>query len=245
MRIDWAVGSNSRDSDSGVRPERARATICSRNSGEYGALVFDIVGSSFPKDQVPTKPGQLQIIHFVGVWDTVGALGIPTRVLAFVDQHDLFYDVELGTNVKVARHAVAMDEKRTDFEPTLWSKKEAVSIKQVWFAGVHRDVGGGYAPRGGKLLRNIPLAWMVREAEDNGLSFEAHLQENLNEDHTASAHRSYKGFYKFLGAKVREIPEGAAVHSSVKLRYKNPEKGPEPLRKWLKANSNARGPIEE
>ena len=185
------------------------------------------------------------IVHFVGVWDTVGALGIPTRVLAFVDQNDLFYDVEIGTNVEVARHAVAIDEKREDFEPTLWSAKEAVSIKQVWFAGVHGDVGGGCKPREGKLLSDIPLAWMVREAEIHGLSFEEHLHHSLQEDHTAGAHRSYKRFYKLLGAKVREIPEGSAVHSSVRKRYEGAETKPEPLRKWLKANNNDWGPIEE
>lgn len=54
------------------------------------------------------------IVDFVGVWDTVGALGIPTRVLAFVDERDLFYDAQIGSNVKVARHAVAIDEQRED-----------------------------------------------------------------------------------------------------------------------------------
>jgi uncharacterized protein (DUF2235 family) len=85
-------------------------------------------------------------IDFIGVWDTVGALGIPTRVLAFMNEKDLFYDRELGSNVRVARHAVSLDERRGDFEPTLWSPKEAIDIRQVWFAGVHSDVGGGYAP---------------------------------------------------------------------------------------------------
>ena len=194
---------------------------------------------------VPSDSDNRGIVQFVGVWDTVGALGIPTRVLAFVDQNDLFYDVEIGTNVKVARHAVAIDEKREDFEPTLWREKEAVSMKQVWFLGVHGDVGGGCKPREGKLLSEIPLAWMAREAENHGLSFEAQLRRSLLEDHTAGAHRSYKGFYRLLGAKVREIPEGSAVHSSVRRRYEGHRKKPEPLRKWLNANNNGWGPIEE
>lgn len=54
---------------------------------------------------------------------TVRALGVPTRVLAFVDEPDLFYDDELGSSVRVARHAVAIDERREDFEPTLWCEK--------------------------------------------------------------------------------------------------------------------------
>ncbi|MCP5040647.1 MAG: DUF2235 domain-containing protein, partial [bacterium] len=52
------------------------------------------------------------IVDFIGVWDTVGALGVPTRVLAFVEENDLFFDPVLGSNVKVARHAVSIDEKR-------------------------------------------------------------------------------------------------------------------------------------
>ena len=101
-------------------------------------------------------------VTFIGVWDTVGSLGAPTRVLAFMDEKDLFYDQEPGSNVNVARHAVAIDERRSDFAPTLWGDKAAVDIKQVWFAGVHSDVGGGYAPdRQGRLLSDIPLAWMA------------------------------------------------------------------------------------
>jgi hypothetical protein len=64
LRIACAVGSNSRDSSSGLRPDRTNSTICRRNSGGYALLRFDIVDSSFPKDEVPTERGQLQIwIH--------------------------------------------------------------------------------------------------------------------------------------------------------------------------------------
>ncbi len=69
------------------------------------------------------------------------ALGVPTRVLAFVEENDLFFDPVLGSNVRVARHAVSIDEKRGDFVPTFWDPKESADLKQVWFAGVHSDVG--------------------------------------------------------------------------------------------------------
>jgi len=65
LRIAWDEGSNSRDGESGVRPERTKATICSRNSCEYGRLVLGIVETSCPKDQVPTKSGQLQIFKIL------------------------------------------------------------------------------------------------------------------------------------------------------------------------------------
>ena len=58
-------------------------------------------------------------MRFIGVWDTVGALGIPTRALAFVDEPDLFFDHEIGSNVTTARPAVSIDERRADFKPTL------------------------------------------------------------------------------------------------------------------------------
>ncbi|BBI63216.1 hypothetical protein HSBAA_45220 [Vreelandella sulfidaeris] len=56
-------------------------------------------------------------IHFIGVWDTVGALGIPYSIMGLFDSHDEFYDTKMGANVAIARHALAIDEKREDFCP--------------------------------------------------------------------------------------------------------------------------------
>ncbi len=80
-------------------------------------------------------------VHFVGVWDTVGALGIPFSVMALFDSHDEFYDTKMGANVSYARHALSIDEQREDFEPTVWTPRTGVDLKQVWFAGVHSDIG--------------------------------------------------------------------------------------------------------
>ncbi|MEZ5558166.1 MAG: DUF2235 domain-containing protein [Pseudomonadales bacterium] len=181
------------------------------------------------------EPGR-GIVHFIGVWDTVGALGIPTRVLAFVDERDLFFDTEIGSNVRVARHAVSIDEQRADFEPTLWGPKEAVDIRQVWFAGVHGDVGGGTRPKGGRSLSEIPLAWMAREAAAAGLALEPHLHGSVAGLHTADAHTSYKRFWKMLGSKVRQIPADGIVHRSVRDRFEALDYRPAPLTSWLSAN---------
>ena len=184
-------------------------------------------------------------VDFVGVWDTVGALGVPTRVLAFVEESDLFFDPVLGSNVLVARHAVSIDEKRADFEPTLWGPKEGADLKQVWFAGVHSDVGGGYKPtREGKLLSDIPLAWMAREAEAFGLEFERHLCVRSGLDNLAPAHASHKRFWKVLGRTERSLPGAAVVHSSVKKRYQAGVYDSKPLAKWLAANSGEWGTVE-
>jgi uncharacterized protein (DUF2235 family) len=83
-------------------------------------------------------------IEFVGVWDTVGALGIPMPFWGTLGEKEfLFHDLEPSKIIKHARHAVAIDENRIDFEPSLWNEKPGIDLKQVWFAGVHSDVGGG------------------------------------------------------------------------------------------------------
>lgn len=189
---------------------------------------------------------QRGVVAFIGVWDTVGALGVPTRVLAFVDESDLFFDPILGSNVKVARHAVSIDERRGDFEPTLWSPKDGADMRQVWFAGVHADVGGGYEPtKENKLLSDIPLDWMAREATSFGLEFERHLCPKALLDFRAPAHRSYKSFWKVLGKHVRSLPQDAVVHSSVKKRYEAGDYKSEPLEKWLQAHGGAWGAVEK
>ena len=174
-------------------------------------------------------------VRFLGVWDTVGTLGIPTRVLAFVDEQDLFYDGELGSRVLTARHAVAIDEKREDFAPTLWDAKVGadVDIKQVWFAGVHSDVGGGSGPKGGQLLSDVALAWMAAEASACGLALEGHLHGRTRGLHRAAAHRSYKSFWRVLGKRPRTVPVDGLVHESVKKRHDDLGYEPAPLKKWL------------
>ena len=185
------------------------------------------------------------VVDFIGVWDTVGALGIPTRVLAFVDNRDLFYDHELGSNVRAARHAVSIDERRSDFEPTLWEPKESADMLQVWFAGVHGDVGGGYAPtRRHKLLSDIPLAWMAQQAQGFGLQFESQLYVASRLDPLAPEHRSYKAYWKLLGKRLRTLPSDAVVHVSVQKRYEEGDYDSKPLDEWLQSHGGYWGAIE-
>ncbi|MEP1472407.1 MAG: DUF2235 domain-containing protein [Halieaceae bacterium] len=175
------------------------------------------------------------VVDFIGVWDTVGALGMPTRVLAFAEERDLFFDVELGSNIKMARHAVAIDEQRADFQPTLWHPKDSVDMGQVWFAGVHADVGGGYAAaKGQRLLSDLPLAWMAKEAASAGLDFERHLYQKAELDPLAPAHKSHKRFWRALGRAKRSIPADATLHRSVRQRYESGDYRSSSLREWLK-----------
>lgn len=123
-------------------------------------------------------------VTYLGVWDTVGALGVPTRyrLLNFFDRKYQFHDTSLSSFVKSARHAVAIDERRKDFAPTLWdnvsamnkaagAKDEAVDApyQQKWFPGVHGAVGGGGERRG---LSDQALNWILDGARHMGLEFD-------------------------------------------------------------------------
>jgi len=111
-------------------------------------------------------------IAFLGVWDTVGALGVPAtmrnRLFAAPNR---FHDTEPSRIVQRGRHALAIDELRRSFVPTLWTGVEppGCDIRQMWFAGAHSDVGGGYTNR---RLAEIPLLWMAEEAQAAGLQLD-------------------------------------------------------------------------
>ncbi|MFJ6086278.1 DUF2235 domain-containing protein [Streptomyces sp. NPDC092369] len=122
-------------------------------------------------------------IRFIGVWDTVGALGIPALpgprpfrwLVERFNRRWSFHDTELSSWVNGAFHALAIDEQRSAFAPTLWHQQPGAfakgqELKQVWFAGVHTDIGGGYPESG---LSDITLHWMVDHARAYGLEFEA------------------------------------------------------------------------
>jgi uncharacterized protein (DUF2235 family) len=111
-------------------------------------------------------------IKMIGVWDTVGSLGIP----ALFGQVDPliygFLDTSLHSNVLNAYHALAIDERRKEFPPTLWTASSppvaGQILEQVWFSGVHCDIGGGYPETG---LADITLSWMMSKAKNLGLQF--------------------------------------------------------------------------
>lgn len=165
-------------------------------------------------------------IKFVGVWDTVGALGIPISFLGLLDKKDEFYDTKIGPNVDIARHAMAIDEVRSDFEPTIWDPREKLDLKQVWFAGVHSNIGGSYAPdkQTGGLLSDIPLQWMMQQAAEAGLVLEPHLKASLNCRYDATLHNSRKHIYRSKSPLYRPIDHNKGdilIHQSVKQRWDN------------------------
>jgi hypothetical protein len=119
----------------------------------------------------------------VGVWETVGALGIPGDLgRRLLRRKFYFQDVQLNDKVKVALHAIAIDEKRSAFAPTLWiCPKDACQpqgqvVEQVWFPGVHSNVGGSYKDAG---LSDVAMDWMVKRVSRlTGLAFDQSYLDN-------------------------------------------------------------------
>ncbi|MCF7980353.1 MAG: DUF2235 domain-containing protein [Pseudomonadales bacterium] len=154
-------------------------------------------------------------IAFVGVWDTVGALGIPVPFWGTLGEREfLFHDTEPSKIIQHARHAVSIDENREDFEPSLWSTKPGLDIQQVWFAGVHSDIGGGYSESG---LSDCASDWIIKEASKFGLEFEPHLLNRIKPNPLDKAHNERKGLYLARRQIVRVI--NGPLHLSVKQRW--------------------------
>jgi uncharacterized protein (DUF2235 family) len=143
-------------------------------------------------------------IEFIGVWDTVGSLGIPVGELALpgFKQHYQFHDTTLSRKVKAAYHALALNEFRSAYTPTLWTRDDdhtrtvTLPVEQRWFIGAHCNVGGGYTP---DTLCNLSCRWIQKKAQRQGLVFLADWPVGDN-DHTAAPHDSYTEF-------IREYPE--------------------------------------
>jgi hypothetical protein len=183
-------------------------------------------------------------IHFMGVWDTVVALGFPKRTevkgplsgfleLIFKSTENFldrlwphkFYNYKLTKNVKYAYQALAIDDERKSFWPFVWNEKgmgAETRVEQVWFAGMHSNVGGGYGRSG---MASVPLLWMVIRATNAGLIFQDNILQNILEDSNIHSrmYNSRDGFAMFYRYHPREIEtlcddrlEGnIKIHSSV------------------------------
>jgi uncharacterized protein (DUF2235 family) len=192
-------------------------------------------------------------ITCIGVWDTVGALGIPVGILEKLShRRHAFHDVTLSSWVDNAFHALAIDERREPFRPALWEKPitDENWLEQAWFAGVHSNVGGGYAdPR----LADVTLRWMAQRVNERcGLDIDQEYLDRITRP--ASVGRLYDSmspFFKPLGEIERRIDEAAEanrrrgvvtceyVHESVQARLQALTEDPDAYRphnldEWLK-----------
>jgi uncharacterized protein (DUF2235 family) len=202
-------------------------------------------------------------IKFIGVWDTVGALGKPSVHTSWLSggSHE-FLDTNLRTSNEFAFHAVAIDEHREAFLPTLWTKyvpkdpktstppwRDLSQVEQRWFVGAHANVGGGYD---NDLLAQVPLKWMMRKAAACGLSFrrDIDIEGNVHQSPVVDSFGPFMyGAYKLLKfgqpyyreiARAPEERKITVVHTinetidpSVFERWRLDEKyRPQNLRNW-------------
>jgi hypothetical protein len=148
----------------------------------------------------------------LGVWDTVGSYGIPAGLAIsglarnFAARHLGFHDRQLGNNIENAFHAIAIDEARAAFQPTFWTARGQPPkghVEQVWFPGVHSDVGGGYERTG---LSDLALIWLMDRMAGVGLGLDAQfVRENVDPCPACELHRSDAKFWQFLGPYRRRL----------------------------------------
>jgi uncharacterized protein (DUF2235 family) len=226
-----------------VRSTAGLIRQCGVLKREYRSLIDDAYGlyrrrddASHPaavESQLFRKSYAEEVrIDFIGVWDTVGALGIPVGVpwlpvtwVHLINQRWEFHDVKLSSYVRNAYQALAIDERRPQFQPTLWEQQPQATdqtMEQVWFAGVHSNVGGGYQDHG---LSDLALLWMVEKAAACGLAFDQdYLRENLAPNPLGELRDSRTGFYQKLPEAIRPIGQGPngneAVHRSAVERLR-------------------------
>ncbi|HEY6448653.1 MAG TPA: DUF2235 domain-containing protein [Acidobacteriaceae bacterium] len=174
-------------------------------------------------------------VWFQGVWDTVGTLGVPVPFFPKVSREDFaFLETDLRINDTHAYHALAIDEHREAFAPTLWVKstpkegecpppRDLDHVEQRWFAGAHANVGGGYED---DLLAEVPLCWMMSKATTHGLEFrhDVAIDGNVNacaihDSYAEMAHGVYKAitfgkqYYRTIGAEP--VDTGDVVKTTI------------------------------
>ncbi|MFK5912853.1 MAG: DUF2235 domain-containing protein [Woeseiaceae bacterium] len=188
-------------------------------------------------------------IHFVGVWDTVSALGFPKRtdkmgvglnILTYLfDKFETvsdwfwphnFYKYDLNENIHNAYQALSIDDERTAFWPHVWNERKCKgTVEQVWFSGMHSNVGGGYERQG---MANVTLYWMMLRAIEHGMTLKpgvlnaAHENSNIH----GRLYNSRDGlavYYRYHPRNIKQLCEGKLkgdikIHSSVfeRLRKK-------------------------
>jgi uncharacterized protein (DUF2235 family) len=157
-------------------------------------------------------------IKFIGVWDTVGSLGIPLTGVPFGRDYFQWHDTELSKIVDYAYHALAIDEHREDFSATVWTarKPQNIEVEQRWFCGAHSNIGGGYRR---DPLPKLALAWLMQKAGACGLAYKSTIAITA-EERLAPISDSYGefmfGLYKLFKAGKRHYrPFGQGVNETI------------------------------
>lgn len=158
-------------------------------------------------------------LTMVGVWDTVGSLGIPSVIGGVSPILYGFLDTSLHEDVLNAYQALAIDERRCEFPPTLWTSVAAPGqvLQQLWFSGVHCDAGGGYPEHG---LSDITFAWMLSKAIGLGLQVDPSIATQfvtVDGKHSLDQkHESWSPLWGF--PRWRDIAQDSLLSNSVRIR---------------------------
>jgi hypothetical protein len=159
-------------------------------------------------------------IHFIGVWDTVGSVDIPLALTLNSIPLAPFHDVAFGPDIENAYHALSIDEQRWDFQPTYFQPtptQPGQTIEEVYFPGVHSDVGGGYDDD--PSLSKITLAWIAQAAQDHGLLIADQSILTVPADACfGTLHDSFSAIYDFRSRFFRVIDFNAKVHVAAQKR---------------------------
>jgi uncharacterized protein (DUF2235 family) len=165
-------------------------------------------------------------ITMVGVWDTVGSLGIPAIVGGVDPVLYGFLDTTLHPDVQNACHAVAIDERRLEFPATLWEDPvPGQTLEQVWFCGVHSDVGGSYPDDpDGSALSDLTFAWMLSKAIALGVTVDPAVSAKyavpMDPKYAMDTkHESWSVLWTF--PKRRTIAPTSSIANSVYTRIAN------------------------
>ncbi len=215
--LDWAGGLPVK-ADAYYLPILFRAFVTSRGEQPVADVmkqieakrIEDSLKAGRKKPPEPLQPLRQIPVKFLGVWDTVMALGSrfhATGVSTSVVSKSFYVDHQPAACVQHARQALAIDEARYDFRPEIWSgSRPGQTLKQRLFAGVHSNVGGGYVDDG---LANVAFQWILGEAEAQGLrvdpKFVAHFHA-YPQDHL---YRSGSIFYRIFDVLRHRVGRGS------------------------------------
>lgn len=210
----------------------------SRDSSSEDSQPSSALSDAWYFSKVAGARKQIQI-EFIGVWDTVSSILIPKLSFQLLDFEKLLYTQE-NIIVKNFRHAIAIDERRRMFQLHKWAEPQKFrqkpfrpesdinqNIKQVWFAGVHGDIGGGY-PETESGLSKYPLEWMIKEAESLGLII---IKQNLNQIVYGKERKGSK--FKYVAPD-----SNAKMHNSLTFWWRILEWLPKSLSKTQNKNHN-------
>lgn len=191
-------------------------------------------------------------VKMIGVWDTVGALGIPVGLFTGINRRDYgFLHTRLSNIFERTYQALAVDENRKEYDATLWTRfvpkvpnrparpsqttphAEQI-VEQRWFVGAHSNVGGGYPS---DPLALLSLEWMRAKAEAANLAFRAGVQLNGKEhlaDVTDSFGKFLGGTYRFVRRRLyRPIQRAPVEKEKGRVETVNETIDPSVVRKWV------------